>query len=338
MFQQHYLMWLAGMILLVVAMLSWRDNANPRRFTTGLFWALYGLIFLIGDWTTQLMSSLMGSEAAGTRMLHITTGVIVVVMAVIAGSGGVRLGRYHQRSDEEKQASALRLRNKLFLPALAIPVVTVVGVLAFNNIPGLQDAVFGPGNHATLVTLFSMMAGCVIGWVVALKLTHEKPVQSMQETRRLLDSIGWAFILPQILATLGLLFTSAGVGSAISHLTETWLAVDNRFVAVIVYAVCMALLTMIMGNAFAAFPIITAGVGIPILVLQHGGNPAVMAAIGMFSGYCGTLMTPMAANFNIVPAALLELPDRNAVIRAQIPTGVLLLIVNIFLLYFLMFL
>ena len=338
MFQQQYLMWLAGIILLVVAILSWRDSANPRRFTTGLFWALYGLVFLVGDWTTQMMSSLMGSDAAGTRMLHITIGLIVVVMALIAGLGGVRLGRYHQRSDEEKQASALRLRNKLFLPALAIPVVTVVGVLAFNHIPGLQDAVFGPGNHATLVTLFSMMVGCVIGWLVVLKLTHEKPVQSMQETRRLLDSIGWAFILPQILATLGLLFTSAGVGSAISHLTETWLAVDNRFVAVTVYAVGMALLTMIMGNAFAAFPIITAGVGIPILVLQHGGNPAVMAAIGMFSGYCGTLMTPMAANFNIVPAALLELPDRNAVIKAQIPTGVLLLIVNIFLLYFLMFL
>lgn len=338
MFQQQYLMWLAGIMLLVVAILSWRDRANPRRLTTGLFWALYGLVFLVGDWTTQMMSSLMGSDAAGTRMLHITIGVIVVVMALIAGLGGVRLGRYHQRSDEEKQASALRLRNKLFLPALAIPVVTVVGVLAFNHVPGLQDVVFGPGNHATLVTLFSMMVGCVIGWLVALKLTHEKPVQSMQETRRLLDSIGWAFILPQILATLGLLFTSAGVGSAISHLTETWLAVDNRFVAVTVYAVGMALLTMIMGNAFAAFPIITAGVGIPILVLQHGGNPAVMAAIGMFSGYCGTLMTPMAANFNIVPAALLELPDRNAVIKVQIPTGVLLLIVNIFLLYFLMFL
>ncbi|MEB7540696.1 DUF979 domain-containing protein [Pantoea anthophila] len=338
MFQQQYLMWLAGVILLVVAILSWRDSANPRRFTTGLFWALYGLVFLVGDWTTQMMSSLMGSDAAGTRMLHITIGVIVVVMALIAGFGGVRLGRYHQRSDEEKQASAGHLGNKLFLPALAIPVVTVIGVLAFNHIPGLQDAVFGPGNHATLVTLFSMMVGCLIGWLVALKLTHEKPVQSMQETRRLLDSVGWAFILPQILATLGLLFTSAGVGGAISHLTETWLAVDNRFVAVTVYAVGMALLTMIMGNAFAAFPIITAGVGIPILVLQHGGNPAVMAAIGMFSGYCGTLMTPMAANFNIVPAALLELPDRNAVIRAQIPTGVLLLIVNIFLLYFLMFL
>ncbi|WP_139810900.1 DUF979 domain-containing protein [Pantoea cypripedii] len=338
MFQQQYLMWLAGIILLVVAVFSWRDRTNPRRLTTGLFWALYGLIFLIGDGAYQLMGQLAGNAEQGQRWLHIGVGIAVVLMALIAGFGGVRLGSYHQRSDAEKQASAKRLGNKLFLPALAIPVVTVIGVLAFNNLPGLQQAVFGAGNHSTLITLFSMMLGCLIGWLVALKMTHEKPAQSMQETRRLLDAVGWAFILPQILATLGLLFTSAGVGNAISHLTETYLAVDNRFVAVAVYAIGMALLTMVMGNAFAAFPIVTAGIGIPILVLQHHGNPAVMAAIGMFSGYCGTLMTPMAANFNLVPARLLELPDRNAVIKAQVPTGVLLLVVNIFLLWFMMFL
>lgn len=74
----------------------------------------------------------------------------------------------------------------------------------------------------------------------------------------------------------------------------------------------------------------------PILVGVYHGDPAVMAAIGMFSGYCGTLMTPMAANFNIVPAALLELSDKNAVIKAQVPTALLLLTANIALLYFLM--
>nr|WP_024967436.1 DUF979 domain-containing protein [Pantoea sp. IMH] len=329
MFQQQYLFWLAGFILMVVAIMSWRDKANPRRLTTGLFWALYGLVFFVGDWSVRLL---------GERSLHITIGIIVVVMALIAGLGGVKLGSYHQRTGEQRAESAKRLGNRLFLPALAIPVVTVIGVLTFNNIQGLRELVFGTGNHSTLITLFSMMVGCVVGWLIALKLTHDTPAQSVQEARRLLDAIGWAFILPQILATLGLLFTSAGVGTAISHLTETYLAVDNKFIAVATYAIGMALLTMVMGNAFAAFPIVTAGIGIPILVLQHHGNPAVMAAIGMFSGYCGTLMTPMAANFNIVPAALLELPDRNAVIKAQVPTGVLLLIANVFLLYFLMFL
>ncbi|HCN98639.1 MAG: DUF979 domain-containing protein [Leclercia adecarboxylata] len=329
-FQQSYLYWLAGLILLIVALMSFRDKANPRRITTGLFWGIYGLLFLLGNWTYELVGD--------KRTVHIAVGLAVVGLALIAGFGGVRLGSYHQRTTEERETSAKRLGNRLFLPALAIPVVTVVGVLMFNHIPGLQETLFGPGNHATLVTLFSMTVGSLIGLAMAIKMTHEKVHQPLQEARRLLDSIGWAFILPQILATLGLLFTAAGVGEGISYLTQTYLAVDSRFIAVVVYAVGMALLTMVMGNAFAAFPIVTAGIGIPILVLQHGGNPAVMAAIGMFSGYCGTLMTPMAANFNIVPAALLELPDKNAVIKAQVPTGVLLLIANVFLLYFLMFL
>ena len=329
-FQQSYLYWLAGLVLLIVAVMSFRDKANPRRVTTGLFWGLYGLIFLLGDWTYQLVGD--------KRTVHIAVGVAVVGLALIAGFGGVRLGSYHQRKQEERESSVKRLGNRLFYPALAIPVVTVIGVLMFNHIPGLQESLFGPGNHSTLVTLFSMTVGSLIGLAMAVKMTHEKAHQPIQEARRLLDSIGWAFILPQILATLGLLFTAAGVGEGISWLTQTYLAVDSRFIAVAVYAIGMALLTMVMGNAFAAFPIVTAGIGIPILVLQHGGNPAVMAAIGMFSGYCGTLMTPMAANFNIVPAALLELPDKNAVIKAQVPTGVLLLIVNVFLLYFLMFL
>ncbi len=62
-----------------------------------------------------------------------------------------------------------------------------------------------------------------------------------------------------------------------------------------------------------------------------------IGSIGMLSGFCGTLMTPMAANFNLVPAALLELPDRNGVIKAQIPTALPLLIANTVLMYVLAF-
>ena len=52
-FQQTYLYWLAGAVLLVVAIMSWRDKSNPRGLTTGLFWGLYGLVFLLGDWTSH---------------------------------------------------------------------------------------------------------------------------------------------------------------------------------------------------------------------------------------------------------------------------------------------
>ena len=92
-----------------------------------------------------------------------------------------------------------------------------------------------------------------------------------------------------------------------------------------------------MGNAFAAFPIITGGIGLPLLVGVHGADAAVVGAIGMVTGYCGTLMTPMAANFNIVPAALLELDDPNGVIRAQVMTALPLIAVNLALMAWLAF-
>ncbi|BET95744.1 DUF979 domain-containing protein [Xenorhabdus sp. TCT-1] len=338
MFQLQYLYALAGVLLMAVAIMSWRDKANPRRLTTGLFWALYGLIFLMGKWSHYIVAIWISDEAYAQRIAFISIGVLVVFMALLAGFGGVQLGNYHQSTPKKRLESANRLGNKLFFPVLLIPVVTIIGVLMFNHIPGLQQAVFGEGNHSILVTLFSITLGCLIGLVMALRISRDAITQPIQETRRLLDAIGCVFILPQLLATLGLLFTTAGIGTVIAHLTESYITVDNRFVAVVAYVFGMALLTMVMGNAFAAFPIVTAGIGIPILILQHGGNPAVMAAIGMFSGYCGTLMTPMAANFNLVPAALLELPDRNAVIKAQIPTGCVLLFTNVFLLYFLLFL
>ena len=59
------------------------------------------------------------------------------------------------------------------------------------------------------------------------------------------------------------------------------------------------------------------------------GEPAVVLAVGMLAGFCGTLVTPMAANFNLVPAALLELKDQYGPIMAQIPTAGALLACNI---------
>ena len=194
------------------------------------------------------------------------------------------------------------------------------------------DLLLDPKNQ----TFVSLGLGCIISLALACWLTRDTPVQAMRESRRLTESLGWALVLPQMLAMLGLVFADAGVGKAVAHLTTAYINMDYRLVAVVVYCVGMALFTVIMGNGFAAFPVMTGGVGVPILVGVFHANPAVMAAIGMFSGYCGTLMTPMAANFNIVPAALLELSDKNAVIKAQVPTALLLLAANIVLLYFLM--
>ncbi|HEY1611201.1 MAG TPA: DUF979 domain-containing protein [Paraburkholderia sp.] len=307
----NYLFWLVGLVLLVVGGMIVTDREHPRRFSAGGFWLLYAVVFLIGD---KLPPALVG--------------VVVIVMALIAGFGGVTAAKPKLLPEAERRASAQRLGNRLFFPALTIPFITVLltftaGYFVFGGKPLFEKA---------NVTLIGFGVGCVIALVYACITTRDSVGQSMKEARRLVDALSWAAVLPQLLGMLGLVFSDAGVGKAVAHLTTSYINMELRFVAVIVYCVGMALFTIIMGNGFAAFPVMAGGVGVPVLVGVFHANPAMMAAIGMFSGYCGTLMTPMAANFNMVPAALLELPDRNAVIRVQIPTAIGILIANIVLL------
>ncbi len=105
----------------------------------------------------------------------------------------------------------------------------------------------------------------------------------------------------------------------------------------IVYCVGMFLFTILTGYGFAAFPIMTAAICWPVLVQEFHGTPAIVVAIGVLAGFCGTLCTPMAANFNLVPAALLEMKNKYGVITAQVGTAIPLLAVNTALMYFLAF-
>ncbi|WP_341963757.1 DUF979 domain-containing protein [Pseudomonas sp. RC10] len=311
----QYLYWLAGVILAITAFMTVTDRSNPKRWTTGLFWGLFAIAFLIGD-----------------RLPPVWVGVGVVVMALIAGFGGVGFGQHDNLPDKARRESAGRLKNKLFIPALAIPLVTVIGAVVLKNVKFGDLYLLDPANS----TFVSLGIGSLVALALACWLTRDTPVQAMRESRRLTEALGWALVLPQMLAMLGLVFNDAGVGKAVAHLATAYINLDFRLMAVMVYVLGMALFTIVMGNGFAAFPVMTGGIGVPVLVGMYGANPAVMAAIGMFSGYCGTLMTPMAANYNLIPAALLELPDKYAVIKAQIPTALAMLVVNIVLLYTLM--
>jgi uncharacterized membrane protein len=306
---------LAGVLLGAVSFMSLRDASNPKRLSTAAFWGMYALIYLLGE-----------------RIAPLVAGLMMISMALIAGFGGVGMGRHKVLPEGERRVSAARLGHKLLIPALAVPVVTIIGSTLLKDVKIDGLFVLDPKN----LTLAALGCGAVIALALAAWLTRSTPVQGVRELRRLLDAIGWALVLPHLLAVLGLLFTEAGVSKAVAHVVSSYVNMDVRFVAVVVYCVGNAFFTIVMGNGFAAFPVMAGGVGIPVLVGLYHANPALMAAIGMFSAYCGTLMTPMAATFNIVPVALLELRDRNAVIKAQIPTAVPLLVANIFLLYFLM--
>ena len=307
---------LAGLMFASFAVFSALDRDNRKRAGNTAFWALVAVSFLAGD-----------------RLGDLGNGVLVLGLALLAGLGLLGRSAPATTSPQERLALSERFGNQLFVPALLLPLVVAIGVLA------LKPVQFG-GVHLMdpkQATLISLALAVLIALAVALVLLRQPPAAPLQEGRRLADTVGWAALLPQFLAALGAVFALAGVGAQIGHLVTTYLPVDTRLAAVAVYCVGMAGFTMLMGNAFAAFPVLTGGVAIPILINHFGGNPAVIASIGMLSGFCGTLMTPLAANFNLVPPALLEIPDRYSVIKAQVPTGLLMLLVNTVLMYVLAF-
>lgn len=308
----------AGVFFAAMSLLSLLDGSNSRRIANALFWGMLAISFLAGGYLGDLGN-----------------GVLALGLVAVA-TVGLGQGQARTTSTEERRQSAQRRGNALFLPALIIPAVALAGTLIAKE-TAWGRLLIDP-SQATLV---SLILGALIAVFVAMIWLRPPVSAPFQEARRLLDAVGWAAILPQMLASLGAVFLAAGVGGQVGRLFGEYIPLDTATMAVAVYCVGMALFTVVMGNAFAAFPVMTAAVGLPVVVHQFGGNPAIVCAIGMLAGFCGTLMTPMAANFNVVPANLLDLPDRksalNGVIRAQIPTALPLLVVNILLMRVLAF-
>jgi uncharacterized membrane protein len=309
----HWLYALAGAMFAAIAVLSALDRSNPKHFGNAAFWGLMALSLLAGDFIGDFGN-----------------GLLVLGLAGLAGFGFI--GRSHPQttSDDERLAWSERLGNRLFLPALIIPATALFGTLLYNYTP--------LGTHGWIEAKRETYVFLGLGVLLALATIFAwlKPpaLAPLQEGRRLIDAIGWAAVLPQMLAALGVLFAAAGVGTVIGELVQAIIPRGNVFATVAVFGLGMAMFTIIMGNAFAAFPVMAAAIGVPLLIQGYGGEPAVVGAVGMLAGFCGTLMTPMAANFNLVPAALLELKDQYGVIRAQVATALPLLALNILIIYF----
>ena len=303
---------LIGAIFAFIAGRIARDRGHGKRWGSALFWGLLAVTYLFGK-----------------VLPPAAVGYLVLGMVALAALQQVLHSEAHGPSHGERMAEAKRLQNKLFWPALVVPATAVVGTLLLGKIHW-GDSWLIETKHVTLIALG---LGALLAIALAVRTTGEKALAPAVEGSRLLQSIGWALILPQMLAALGGIFAKAGVGAVVADLVARALPTQFPFVAVAAYCLGMMLFTMCMGNAFAAFAVITGGIGLPLIVQQHHGNPAIMAAIGMLSGYCGTLMTPMAANFNIVPAMLLELRDKNAVIKAQVPIALAVFAANVLIMY-----
>lgn len=280
-------------------------NEKSRTGTT-IFWSILGVIFIFGK-----------------LIPYEVTGVLLLIMGCLTMTNQVQIGTFQNVDAKVREEASEHVKSKIFIPAVLVALVALI--LSFVRIDDL------PLPGAVMVG-----TGCILALLAAMFICRPKFQETRINTARLLMQVGSASLLPQLLGALGQVFTKAGVGDVISGMISGLIPEGNIIIGVIIYCLGMVLFTMIMGNAFAAFSVITVGIGIPFVIAQ-GADPSIVGALGMTAGYCGTLMTPMAANFNIVPTAVLETRDKWTVIKAQAPMALILIVIHIILMLVLAF-
>lgn len=289
---------LIGLLAMMTAVRVFRETSHPTRLGTAAFWLLLGVVFAFGNFIP-----------------YIIDGILIVLMGCLTMFKQVQIGKIVDVDEEKAETSARKIGSLIFVPCISLAVIAVA--ISYTPLGGQV----GIGIASVLALL------------IAIAITGAKPKTVLDDSDRMLRQVGTAGILPQLLAALGVIFKAAGVGDVISQGISGVVPEGNRLAGVVAYCLGMMIFTMIMGNGFAAFTVITAGIGVPFVIAQ-GGDPVVAGALAMTAGFCGTLLTPMAANFNALPVALLEMKDANGVIKAQAPIALLLLVIHIALMYF----
>lgn len=285
-----------GLITIYAGIKNLLDKENPSRVGTAVFWCSFGVVCGFGTWLPAKVS-----------------GALVLIMCLPPIFKKVKIGKVDNPTKEHTEQQFKKIGMKIFIPAFSVAVCSLFFAL-FSNM--------------------SSMIAITIGVIVAMILLiaydskQNKPVVFLNDSERFLGITGPLSMLPQLLGCLGGVFTAAGVGDVIAQLVEKVVPKGNVNVGIIIYAIGMVLFTMIMGNAFAAITVMTVGIGVPF-VLAYGANPVVIGMIALTCGYCGTLLTPMAANFNILPVAILNMKDRWGVIKNQVLVALIMLVFQI---------
>ena len=272
-----------GLICLYTGFRNLKDKTNNNRIGTAIFWILLGIVIGFGNWIPSKIN-----------------GALVILLTLPAIFKKVGVGQKNSIPQEKVQQLADKIGLKLFLPALSMGIFAVIFALLGSN------ALVGIG------------VGVIVGVILLMLYSKENTIKVfLNEASDTLTTLGPLSLMPILLASLGAIFEKAGVGQVISSIVSYIVPEGNVTVGIIVFALGMVLFTMIMGNAFAAITVMLVGVAGPF-ILQYGANPVIIGMIGLTAGYCGTLLTPMAANFNVLPVAMRNMNDRFGVIKNQV--------------------
>lgn len=286
---------IVGLIAFYAGIKNLMDKENPSRIGTAIFWCSFGVVTALGSWLPPKVS-----------------GALVIVMCMPAIFKKVKVGRVNAPTREYTKAQYSKIGMKIFVPALTVAVMSLFFAL-FSNVSSMVGITIGVAISMVLLMVYSR---------------DNKPKVFLDDSERFLSLMGPLCMLPQLLGCLGGVFTAAGVGDVVAGLVGNVVPEGNVNLGIVVYAIGMMLFTMIMGNAYAAITVMTVGIGGPF-VLAYGANPVVIGMLALTCGFCGTLCTPMAANFNIVPVAILDMKDRWGVIKNQVLVAIIMITIQI---------
>ena len=287
-----------GLLCVYCGVKNLKDKKNPEPIGTFIFWAVLGIVLAFGRWLPSLVS-----------------GILVVVMCIPAILKKVKKGTVSAATKAETEAAYEKVGMKIFAPTLSIGVLAVICAIT--------------GMGIGLSALNGVAIGVIVAIILLMVMNKEnKPTTFLNDSERMLSTVGPLSMLPMLLACLGTIFTKAGVGDVIADIVSHIIPEGNVNAGIVVYAIGMMLFTMIMGNAYAAITVMTVGIGYPF-VLAYGANPVVIGMLALTCGFCGTLCTPMAANFNTVPVALLDMKKPMGVIKNQVPIAIIMIVVQI---------
>lgn len=286
---------IVGLIAFYAGVKNLLDKENPSRIGTAIFWCSFGVVTALGSWLPPKVS-----------------GALVIVMCMPAIFKKVKVGRVNAPTKEYTKAQYSKIGMKIFVPALTVAVMSLFFAL-FSNVSSMVGITIGVAISMVLLMVYSR---------------DNKPRVFLDDSERFLSLMGPLCMLPQLLGCLGGVFTAAGVGDVVAGLVGNVVPEGNVNLGIVVYAIGMMLFTMIMGNAYAAITVMTVGIGGPF-VLAYGANPVVIGMLALTCGFCGTLCTPMAANFNIVPVAILDMKDRWGVIKNQVLVAIIMITIQI---------
>lgn len=284
-----------GLVLIYTGVRNLTDQTNPHRYGSAFFWTVLGVVIAGGRWLPAIVN-----------------GGLIFAMTIPAIAKRVSKGESRLPSKAYMEKMSDKLGMKIFIPALSIGVFAILFAL-FTNLGALVSV--GVGVFAAMLILMFFSR-------------DNRPSTFLDDAADMLGTVGPLSMLPMLLASLGAVFTSAGVGTVISNAVGTIVPEGNVNIGIIIYALGMVIFTVIMGNAFAAITVMTVGIGAPF-VFSHGANPALIGMVALTCGFCGTLLTPMAANFNIVPVAMLEMKDKYGVIKNQLFIALFMLVFQI---------